>query len=890
MYNLSKKKYNEYMSLIPRVLFFFLLGTHVFGQTATGYWNDFSTNSATNWVATNTSMFTLAPGNGEMKIQVACSGYANLQHMFGQLNISANPKIKLNVKAGSNFTLRIDMMDVNGVYTNTSPTSQTITGNNQYKQYTFDFTGKFTGVDPTKITQVSFFFNPGSSYSGTVYFDDLIVGDQILVTPLSISVNQIGYELNGPKTAIVQTSYVLSDTMGFSVVNDAGKVVFKGQAGPTQQVTGWQNRNFRVIDFSGLATSGNYKLSVKGNLSNPFTIGKDLLFSKTANSVVSFFNGMRSNNTLDNSLPFHDATRTDKANVLGGWKDATGDPGKHMSHLSYAFYFNPQQIPFVTWTLMKSYEWCKTPYGTNGAAVLAEAAFGADYLVKNVDAAGYLYLSVFDDWGGTPNNREICEWGVPDPGNDPNFNKTRTSNYQAAMREGAGMAIAALAKAYRSNLTVGTNTPSVYLANAEKLYAHLKSPGNGYATKNLEYCNDHHENLIDFYCGLMASTELYKATQKALYLQDALSFSQKLLNQQSADGWLASDSAHNRPSYHAADEGLPLLALSEYVPIASNKTSVLAFMNKWIKWQYSIATEVANPYLYPRQYYKAYSNKTLQPAQKAFFIPHLNETSYWWQGENARLASLATGWIVAGRILKQSYTISNDSLSKMAFSSLDWVVGKNPFDVCMMTGFGTTNYPGYVGKTNIVGGICNGITSDVDTETDIAWMPYSQTDASVSYQNWRWIEQWLPHDAWFLMAISAISNNVNNPVSDCIGVENGNAFVDSCGKCTGGTTGIVPIFDKLKCGSTGINGIEDEWEVNGLSLYPNPSKGMVTISTVQHGHFQLKVIQLNGVEIWNGQSETGEYSLDVSSFPAGLYNAIITYDNQVKFVKFAVMK
>ena len=40
----------------------------------------------------------------------------------------------------------------------------------------------------------------------------------------------------------------------------------------------------------------------------------------------------------------------------GGWYDATGDYGKHLSHLSFSTYFNPQQIPLAVLNLFKSYD------------------------------------------------------------------------------------------------------------------------------------------------------------------------------------------------------------------------------------------------------------------------------------------------------------------------------------------------------------------------------------------------------------------------------------------------------------------------------------------------------------------------------------------------------
>ncbi|MCS6824734.1 MAG: glycoside hydrolase family 9 protein [Cytophagaceae bacterium] len=581
--------------------------------------------------------------------------------------------------------------------------------------------------------------------------------------PGKILINQVGYELNCPKIAVYQTNITSLPTDSFYVLNMSNQIVHRGLGVYRGNVTGWTNRYYWTLNFTNFNTPGTYKLKMKaGDLySYNFSINQNLLFNNLAPLVVTFFNGMRHTGTSDNNLSFY-GPRNDFVNVYGGWWDATGDPGKHMSHLSYANYFNPQQIPMVVWSLLKSYSLNPPAYSSFSAPLLAEAAWGADYLCRNTDPAGYLYLAIFDDWGNAPATREICEWGQA-----PACDNCRTANYQAAMREGAGMAIAALARASYMNITGGSFTPAQYLSRAQLLYNHLKSPGTGYATKNLEYCNDHVENIIDFYCGLLAATELYKATSNPVYLSDAQNYANLLMARQHTDGYLYSNTASTRPFYHAADEGLPVLALVEFATIdASYNSAINTFLTKWINWYHTITTEITNPFMYMREYGCPYSGGTLQPARKAFFLPHSNETGYWWQGENARLASMAAAMMAAYRF-NGAFNFDGGLYSQIVISQLDWILGKNPFDVCMMTGVGTTTYPAYLNgakKTNITGGICNGITSrDSGGETDIEWAPYDQASGD-AWRNWRWIEQWLPHDAWFLLALAYVNHIIANPL------------------------------------------------------------------------------------------------------------------------------
>jgi hypothetical protein len=96
-----------------------------------------------------------------------------------------------------------------------------------------------------------------------------------------------------------------------------------------------------------------------------------------------------------------------------------------------------------------------------------------------------------------------------------------------------------------------------------------------------------------------------------------------------------------------------------------------------------------NPFAYPRQLVQI-------PAREArvqFFIPHHNETGYWWQGENARLASLACAahWTI--REFADDVVL-RQQLRDYAQAALDWIFGRNPFGACMMQGQGH-NHPRY---------------------------------------------------------------------------------------------------------------------------------------------------------------------------------------------------
>jgi hypothetical protein len=137
-------------------------------------------------------------------------------------------------------------------------------------------------------------------------------------------------------------------------------------------------------------------------------------------------------------------------------------------------------------------------------------------------------------------------------------------------------------------------------------------------------------------------------------------------------------------------------------------------------------------------------------------MPHKNETGYWWQGENARLGSLSTLFsLVLGRpeIAARLDPAEAQTLRELSQGAIDWILGSNPFDCCMLHGAGRRNQEYLHEVPNAPGGICNGVTASPETPGDLAFC--SGRDAENPKVTWRWAEQWIPHAAWFLPAIVA---------------------------------------------------------------------------------------------------------------------------------------
>ncbi len=589
---------------------------------------------------------------------------------------------------------------------------------------------------------------------------------------MKILTNHLGYEVSGPKHAVVLGK--AGDKVAGCALKDnaTDRDVLSLEAKAAGPVQKWKDWYFWTLDFDSFATEGKYyvKCSVaEGSVrSFPFVVQRNLLERTTMSDVIYYFKEERSSGEMDKAdhhLKF-DGTKAGTVDAHGGWWDATGDYGKHLSHLSFSTYFNPQQIPLVIYSLLKSYEQTKlrglADFGRYQPRLLDEAMFGADYLVRLKVPNGSFYRSVSN--GGVdqvPAKRmiagEMKRFGIESKPGQGAKDMVESANsdleYEVSYRSGGGIAIAALAMA-STYPVAGDFSSADYLKAAEDAFDFLER-------ENLKLINDGKENIVDDYCALAAATELYRATHASKYKDVADRRAKSLMARQISTGgyqnyWRADDG--ERPFFHASDGGFPAVSLLYYAEIADPemKRQVLATVKKALQFEFSITAEVNNPFGYSREYVQ---DKT-GARRTSFFFPHTSDAAPWWQGENARLASVATAARLAERVFPDDPAFQKQ-LESFATDQLNWILGLNPFDSCMLNGVGRNNPPYmYFDSwefTNAPGGISNGITSGFRDESDIDYLlTYRETGAD---NDWRWGEQWLPHAAWYLLAVASGGEN-----------------------------------------------------------------------------------------------------------------------------------
>ncbi|MGB7295495.1 MAG: glycoside hydrolase family 9 protein [Candidatus Aminicenantales bacterium] len=586
---------------------------------------------------------------------------------------------------------------------------------------------------------------------------------------LKILVNHIGYEPGGQKWAVIQGGP--EDRVdGFKVVDaETGKEVLSGIPASIGAVRKWKDWRFWTADFSALNQEGSYFIECASSTetlrSHPFLIQKNVLERSALSDVVYYFKSQRCSGLLDR------ADRTMKiegkegvtVDVHGGWYDASGDYGKHLSHLSYSTYFNPQQIPLTAWSLLASHR----ELSRRGDAyfkqylrrLLDEGLFGADFLVRMKNPAGSFYITVSGRGPEKkPEDRLITAKAtrhiILTPETKEKFRDygktkiTDQASYEAGYREGAGLAIAALALA--SSLgAAGDFKPADYLKAAEDAFTFLEK-------NNLLFANDGKENIVDDYCALLAAGELFRATKAGRYKEAADKRARNLIARLTTSGqyedyWRSDDG--ERPFFHPADAGLPLISLMNYFESADTamREEIRDAVRRSMAFELAVTAEVSNPFGYSRQFVQ---NKN-GARRTTFFFPHDTETAPWWQGENARLGSLAAAARLASRIFAEDPGFQA-GIRAFAQNQLNWILGLNPFDSCMLYGRGRNN-PEYMffdsyEYMNAPGGISNGITAGYADEEDIDYnLHFAVTGKD---DDWRWTEQWLPHASWFLFAVA----------------------------------------------------------------------------------------------------------------------------------------
>lgn len=576
---------------------------------------------------------------------------------------------------------------------------------------------------------------------------------------------QLGFTAGSRKSAIL-ADLPEGARPSVTLCSQEGEIRLPVDVTPAERVGHWQGNCFARADFSTIDRPGEYSLEIRWNdrtvKSPAFTIDTEVLLKSGASDVLVYFRASRSwgdYERKDAAASFFQHPEWGPLDARGGWLDASGDQGKYLSHLTYTPTMSPQQTPMCSWALFEARSQLQQHHPRFskilGSTLRDEGLHGADFLVRMCSPQGSFYTSVFDSFRHELNEREVC---APLP------NGKKTDRCLASYRGGGGMAIAALARASQQERH-GTFTSTEYLEAATSAFLDLEKNNRSYLFGvNIETGDiiGSSESIVDDYCALLAATELFAAQHRQEYAEAAMRRFHNLLVRyhnpsDGSPGWFTAWN-DGRPWFSNVESGLPIVALLRFAEVFHNvdvdglDLDAQRLAARVMKDTLRRTARIANPFGLARQRVVETGSSAAPTAQArdAFFIPHVNETGFWWQGENANLASLS---VAAARVASLDIISEKDAarLGEFSMDQLEWIIGRNPFGICMLQGRGQgspeylTEYP------NLPGGIVNGVTADPDDPDAVAFLP---AEYSGGPDSWRWAEQWIPHAGWYLLALS----------------------------------------------------------------------------------------------------------------------------------------
>lgn len=573
---------------------------------------------------------------------------------------------------------------------------------------------------------------------------------------MKIYSNHIGFEQSDRKTAVLEAERELQELKVY-LCNEEGKR-FPVRIGKCERIEEWSDHCYYSLDFSEITETGNYRLIAETGEEKTFTelfpITDYYLNMQMVNAARAYFKGERDSGEwlkADKTLSF-DGPREGIRDLHGGWYDATGDFGIHLTQLSHTGVYNPMQslLPsYVCFAIADRIEKerlrdCRILK----KELLDEAYWGADLAMRLYCEGGSFLRSVdrgeaFSEKQHRKIDYEYFRFSGHEEDQSYLQETIENKNYETGLRSGGGLAVVVLAQAAGHGASSGEHMCREYLETAEKAFRYLME-------KNELQISDGKWNFLDWYLGLLAATELYAVTGEEDYLQTCRYLEkgmERYLVEMKEGSWFLAEK--EQLYFHPSDEGLPLIALMRYSqaePDPERKKRALAMAEDAMRHVLSISR---SPFGYAAFTWKKRIEDRKE--ENRFFFPHNTKAAPWWQGENARIASLAASALLLAKLTEEKGL--KEILILFAQKQLDWIMGCNPFDSCMIDGYGRNNiryfFKGQYDFMNSPGGICNGITARSSDDRGLEFVMEPTKDCD---DNWRWAEQWIPHVAWYLYA------------------------------------------------------------------------------------------------------------------------------------------
>src|SRR5262249_47498248 len=152
---------------------------------------------------------------------------------------------------------------------------------------------------------------------------------------LRVHLNQVVLEREGPKSAVVE--YSGKANAGRFIVYQRDEALLQGDLTPVPEFTAWgAGHRYFTADFSALQATGQFRVEIEMGgmeaISSDFGVADQGLFASAADALVNYFRLSRHVKAADHHIRVFGTNQF--VDVWGGWKDAGGDNGKYLTHLS----------------------------------------------------------------------------------------------------------------------------------------------------------------------------------------------------------------------------------------------------------------------------------------------------------------------------------------------------------------------------------------------------------------------------------------------------------------------------------------------------------------------------------------------------------------------------
>jgi hypothetical protein len=557
---------------------------------------------------------------------------------------------------------------------------------------------------------------------GSAWFDD---AEFNLLEPrrplVRVLVNQVGYELAGPKSAVIATNFVPAGKTAarIEILDGQNRTVYTTNTSSPERIQGQDQADwgwyFWRADFSAFSRRGDYRVKASigkpYGVSFPFTIDKDVLFAKTAPLDVDFFFVQRCGFEVPG---WHKACHMDDARVQGTPRELTGGWHSAGDYNKLAWEYGDGAVTYALALAAKSAPALLDKFDRNRdgvADVRDEAEWGAKFLAKiQIPETGGLLGNIEQG----PTRQAFFKWvppemqtdGVPGTADDPVVG-TNQGNTPLAV---AGWTLV-------SGMVESRELKQEYLDRAVKLLRFFEKRPNTGADPHL----------------LIGTIELYKATRRAEFLAGARTRVRTILK---PEGLL-------RGGYSNSGD-IPSAALGMFA-LSFPDDPLSAIIKQRLRRQLDyLVAEPRNPFGITRQ-------KTGKDGY--FFEP----TSV--LGHNFIFSSRAWGAMTI-------YRLTGDRRAwAYAADQMDWILGKNPYNLCMMEGIGVVNPPRYHHRYNSIpgrergavpGAIPNGFVRDMG---GFDRPGFDMSRKGRQYPSYRTSEPWLVHNILHLLSVTALHNS-----------------------------------------------------------------------------------------------------------------------------------